>query len=90
MLTLVGILSISLMGCLFYCHKLKQQLRGYEHVWEQIESIADRNQDGSFTLDVKHLEEHDPYEVHAVSDDPSGIRLLELDGMGGLSPRKSA
>jgi hypothetical protein len=86
MLGLIGILSVSLILCLLYIRKLHRRLSGYEHIWEQIESVADKNLDGTFTIDVRHLEEHtEPYEMHA-SDVPSGIRLLKLDGTGGLGP----
>lgn len=81
MLGLIGILSVCLAGCVVYIYKLHARLRGYEHVFEQIESVADRNQDGTFTINIQHLEEHPaPYELHA-SDAPAGTRLLDLDGM---------
>jgi hypothetical protein len=81
MLGLIGILSVCLVGSLIYIYKLHTRLHGYEHVWEQIENIADKNQDGTFTINIQHLEEHpNPYELHA-SDAPSGTRLLDLDAM---------
>lgn len=85
MLMLVSILSLSLIGCMVYIHKLKQRLRAYEHIWTQIEAVADHNEDGTFNINVQHLEDahQDMFEAHA-NDTPSGVRLLELDGRGSL------
>lgn len=44
--------------------KLRARLRQYEHIWSQLEAVGDRNQDGSFTIDVSHLEDHVGSSVH--------------------------
>lgn len=84
---LLGIALLYLVASLLYIHRLHARLRGYEHVWEQIESIADHNKDGTFTINVQHLEEHNVNEVHETSDIPSGVLPIVLDGTGGLGPR---
>lgn len=63
---------------LFYIHRLHKRLRGYEHVWEQIEQVADANQDGTFNINIQHLEDVHPNEVHTNVEEPSGVRLLNL------------
>lgn len=91
MFGLVVALSVSLIGSLVYIRKLHARLRGYEHLWQQIESIGDKNLDGTFTISIQHLEEHSPMELHATNVPTSGVRLLELDGMGsrasGFDPK---
>ena len=73
--------GIYVVASLLYIRRLHAQLRGYEHVWKQIEAVADKNEDGKFVIDIQHLEDahQDPLEVHA-NDQPSGVRLLTLDG----------
>jgi PIN domain nuclease of toxin-antitoxin system len=73
--------GIYVVASLLYIRRLHVQLRGYEHIWQQIESVADKNEDGKFTIDIQHLEDahQDPLELHATAA-PSSIRLLTLDG----------
>jgi hypothetical protein len=73
--------GLYVVGSLFYIHQLHGRLRAYEHIWHQIEAVADKNQDGKFTIDIQHLEDahQDPLELHATIA-PSGVRLLTLDG----------
>jgi hypothetical protein len=84
MLGLIIVLSVALALSFLYIIRLHRRLRGYEHIWAQIESVADNNLDGSFTINIQHLEEQ-PNEMHS-SEVPSGIRLLRMDGVGGLGP----
>lgn len=75
------LLMVVIVGLLGYIHRLKVQLHGYEHVWEQIESIADRNEDGSFNIQIQHLEDihHDQdVPVLIAADRPSGLHTLDL------------
>lgn len=78
---LLAAFGIYVVASLLYIRRLHVQLKGYEHVWQQIEAVADKNQDGKFTIDIQHLEDahHDPLEVH-INDTPSSVRLLTLDG----------
>ncbi len=84
------LMGVVIVGLLAYIHRLRAQLRGYEHVWEQIESIADRNQDGTFTIHIQHLEDaHQDEDVLTASEvpdgeRPSGIHILDLDNAGVL------
>lgn len=77
-------LSAFLIVCLLYIRKLHKRLAAYEKIWQEIESIADRNEDGTFTINIQHLEEH-PYQLHASSAPSSGVRLMELDGFSSRS-----
>jgi hypothetical protein len=83
MLVIISILSMYVIGSLFYINKLKHRLRAYEHIWQQIEDVADKNEDGSFNINIQHLEDatHPVYEVHDTPDYPSGIRLVDIDGL---------
>lgn len=86
-------LSLALLASLYYNFKLNRRLKSYEHTWEEIERVADRNQDGSFTIRVQHLEEHHPndsFEVHEPVDGAPTIQipnLLEALEHGGIPPR---
>jgi hypothetical protein len=72
------LVGLYVVASLLYMYRLHKRLQGYEHIWSQLESIADRNQDGSFTVHVQHLEDaHPEYEAHA-ADTPSGIRLMDF------------
>jgi hypothetical protein len=79
---LLATFGIYVVASLWYIYRLRARLNGYEHVWHQIESIADKNQDGQFVIDIQHLEEatEEHSQVHA-NNIPSGVRLLHLDGM---------
>lgn len=74
-------LGLYVVASLFYIHRLHGRLHAYEHIWHQIEAVADKNEDGKFTIDIQHLEDahQDPLELHATAA-PSGVRLLTLDG----------
>jgi len=75
---LVSALSICLLCSILYVRHLHKRLKAYEHVWEQIESIADRNQDGSFQIHIQHMQDVQA-EAHLKVDDSSpGVRLLDL------------
>lgn len=89
MLVIISILSMYAIGSLFYINKLKHQLRAYEHVWQQIEDVADKNEDGTFNINIQHLEDAIPpvYEAHDTPDYASGIRLVNV---AGLEARKVA
>jgi hypothetical protein len=89
MLSLIVALCVGIVSCLLYIRRLHGRLRGYEHIWEQIENVADRNLDGTFTINIQHLEEEmDPHQLHASSPSP-GMRLLDLqpDTLGPHNPR---
>lgn len=74
----VGMLVAYVVVSLLYIHGLHKRLKSYEHIWEQIESVADRNQDGTFTIQVQHLEDaHPSNEAHEIVDD-SCIRLRDV------------
>ena len=74
--------STYVVASLWYIYHLHARLNGYEHVWHQIESVADKNQDGQFVIDIQHLEEatEEHSQVHATNI-PSGVHLMQLDGM---------
>lgn len=80
-------LGVCLVISLLYIHRLRIQLHGYERVWEQIESVADRNQDGTFTIDVRHLEHVQPEPSDSMEH--SGARLIG-DGHAIPNPNKAA
>lgn len=85
---LIGALYV--LGSLIYIHRLHLRLRGYEQVWQNIEEVADRNEDGSFTIHVKHVEHVQAHELHSNDDAPSGPQLIELDDpdyQEGFDPR---
>ncbi len=89
---LVALLSTLLAVSVFYNIKLHRRLRAYEHVWEQIEQVADHNMDGTFTINIQHLEDVRGNEAHA-NVDHSGIRLLdieELDSRTNDGPPRAA
>lgn len=75
--------SIYALLSLFYIHRLRSRLRSYEHIWEQIEQVADKNQDGTFTINIQHLEETHPpvLEAHASMDNASSPRMLNLEAL---------
>lgn len=77
---LVAAFIAYVIGSLMYIRYLNKRLKAYEHIWQQIEEVADHNEDGSFNINIQHLEEQDPFEVHADNIPSSGVRLLELDG----------
>jgi hypothetical protein len=88
-------LTVALLASLFYNLKLHRRLKAYEHLWDQIEQVADRNQDGSFTINIQHLEEHveehaeENFTAHSPVSEPS-IRLLDLPDLtnqDGTPPR---
>ena len=77
---LVALLGTLLAVSVLYNIKLHRRLRAYEHVWEQIEQVADHNMDGTFTINIQHLEDMHGNEAHT-NVDHSGIRLLDIEGM---------
>lgn len=87
---LVSVLVAVVVAQLFYINRLHKRLRGYEHVWEQIEEVADHNQDGTFTINIQHMEEAHPIiEAHTNvddADDLSGVIEVPFNGTGGLGP----
>lgn len=79
---LVAALGALLVLSVLYNVKLHKRLRAYEHVWMQIERVADHNEDGTFTINIQHLEHMNGNEAH-LNTDQSGIHLLDLeDEMG--------
>jgi hypothetical protein len=80
---LVIALSVALLASLIYNFKLIRRLHAYEQVWQQIEQAADHNEDGNFTINIQHMDEHrpgiQPIAREAVSE-PS-IRILDLDDL---------
>ncbi len=83
-----------LIGSQYYIYKLHSRLRGYEQVWQQIEDVADRNEDGTFTIHIQHVEEAHPGEIantaHVSIADSSGLRLLDLLSNEGDTPPRAA
>jgi hypothetical protein len=84
---LVAILSIALASSLFYNLKLARRLRGYEHVWEQIEQVADHNQDGTFTINIQHMEEHHPSNTSVNAPNVRVLDLSDLSSADDTPPR---
>lgn len=87
MLVALSVTSALLLLSILYNIKLHGRLRAYEHVWEQIEQVADRNQDGTFTINIQHMDHVHGSEAH-LNADQSGIHLLDLDEelSGGSNP----
>jgi hypothetical protein len=92
MLIMATMFVVYVVTSLWYIHKLHKRLKGYEQIWQQIETIADHNQDGTFNINIQHLEEtHQindapgaqdsssslPHELHLNMEDASGVVTLE-------------
>lgn len=89
---LVASLVVVILAQLFYINRLHKRLRGYEHVWEQIEEVADHNQDGTFTINIQHLEDAHPMDqVHTNVDDADDLSgVIQVPFMTDVSPTRAA
>lgn len=74
----LSVMVVLLAVSVYYNTKLHRRLLAYEQVWKQIEQVADRNEDGTFTINIQHLEHVHDTEAH-LNTDESGIHLLDLD-----------
>lgn len=49
----LGLIAV-IIALLWYIHRLREEIRCYQHTWVKIEEISDHNQDGDVVIHIKH------------------------------------